>query len=220
MIVIAFFLTAAAVSAPDPASDFSTKETRRLVWDYGRCINKTLMRRYSSLIDGRCLTMPGTPGALKARFEGDQYRYALADALVGAELRAVPPPVLDTVPPLLHRDAGAAPSQMSKTGKPLNPKQYAAALKSYQEDQGTHFLSVYGECVVRVNPAAAKALLMTTPESAEESAKFGAMTTAFATCLPEGRTVAFGKLALRGTVAINYYRLAHAAPVPSAVGAK
>ena len=55
---------------------------------------------------------------------------------------------------------------------------------------------------------------MTTPGSAQETAQFGAMTTAFATCLPEGQTLAFGKLALRGTVAINYYRLAHAVAAP------
>jgi hypothetical protein len=74
--------------------------------------------------------------------------------------------------------------------------------------------------VVRVNPAAARTLLLTRPESAEEKAAFATMNLAFATCLPEGVTMSFGKTALRGTVAMNYYRLAKAAPAAPAVAPK
>ena len=65
--------------------------------------------------------------------------------------------------------------------------------------------------MVRVDPAAARALLLTMPESPEENARFAAMGTTFGSCLAEGETLKLGKLALRGTMAINYYRLAKAA---------
>jgi len=88
---------------------------------------------------------------------------------------------------------------------------YAAALKGYEEAKAFNFISRYGECVVRVNPAAVRALLLSRPETDEERTRFTALSTAFGTCLPEGQTLSFGKLPLRGTLAVNYYRLAMAA---------
>lgn len=219
------FVLGAAVAA-QPQSDFSTKETRRILDDYGTCIvqrwsriaseaiianvsNRELMTRYKRLIDGACLQR-GRPGALTARFVGDQYRYALADALVRLELAARPAPLLAGVPPLRHHEA-VEPSKLSAKGKPLKPAQYAAALKSYEEAKGFNYLSRYGECVVRVDPAGVRGLLLARPETPEEGARFSALSTPLATCLPEGQTLRFGKLALRGTLAVNYFRLAKAA---------
>jgi hypothetical protein len=232
--VIAFLIGAAAAGAAAPGqSEFTAKETRRLLDDYGRCIvkrwpkvaaeaiqrnvdNKELVKRYKVLVDGSCLPVRGQ-GALRVKFEGDQYRYALADALVRHELAAVAPPVLDDVPQLQRREP-VEPSKLSRSGKPLKPAQYAAAVRAYEQEQAFNYLSRYGECVVRVDPAAAKALLLTAPETPEESARFAAMSTAFATCVPEGRTMSFGKLALRGTIATNYYRLAMAARAATPTG--
>ena len=58
---------------------------------------------------------------------------------------------------------------------------------------------------------------MTAPDSAEEAARFGALRPALAHCLSEGETLRSGKAALRGSIAVNYYRLAHAARAPEAV---
>lgn len=236
MSVFAFlFGMAAAGVAALGEPQFTAKETRRLLDDYGRCIvkrwpklagdairrnadNSELMKRYRVLIDGSCLPVRGQ-GALRVKFEGDQYRYALADALVRQELAAVPPPVLDDVPQLQRREP-VEPSKLSRSGKPLKPAQYAAAVRGYEQAQAFDYLSRYGECVVRIDPAAAKALLMTAPETSEESARFAAMSTALATCVAEGRTMSFGKLALRGTIAVNYYRLAKAAAAAPKVPAK
>ena len=77
--------------------------------------------------------------------------------------------------------------------------------------QGFSYLSRYGECVVRADPAGSRALLAAKPETPEEASRFAALRLALATCLPEGHTLEFGKLALRGTIAVNYYRLAKAA---------
>jgi hypothetical protein len=218
-----------------PDSDYSNKETRILVDDYGKCIvgkqakraaeaivrnvnNNTLMREYASLIDGSCMqTPPGT--TVQVRFEGDQFRYAIADALVRKELGALPAPVLTAVPPLDHR-VPAPPSRLDKKGRPVKDRVYADAVKHYEQDQAFSYLSGYGECVVRNNPAGARALLLTRPETDAENAGFAALKNAFASCLEEGRTLAFGKVTLRGTIAINYYRLARAAAALTVGAAK
>ena len=226
MSMFALILTAAAAGAAQAESDVSVKETRRILDDYGTCIvkrwpriaseaivrnvsNSELLTRYKRLIDGSCLQRR-MPGALRVRFVGDQYRYALADALVRLELAAQPAPMLTDVPALSHRQA-VEPSKLSPKGTPLKPAQYAAALKGYEAARAFNFLSRYGECVVRVNPGAVRGLLLARPDTPEERAQFSALSTPFGTCLTEGQTLSFGKLALRGTLAVNYYRLAKAA---------
>jgi hypothetical protein len=233
MIATAFFFGMAAV-APGP-NDYSTKETRRLIRNYGDCIvnrqqrraseailadvsNAELLRRYPKLIDGYCL--PSTPGiVVQARFQGDQYHYALAEALVKKELGDAPAPDFSKVPVLYHRDAGPEPSRTAPNGKPLGARKFEAAVAAHGRAQAFRFLSLYGECVVRAEPAASRALLMAEADTPQEQAQFTALSAAFGTCMPEGRTMALGKVALRGTIAINYYRLAKAAGAATAPGA-
>jgi hypothetical protein len=49
------------------------------------------------------------------------------------------------------------------------------------------------------------------PNSPEEASQFAAMQQSLGACLPAGQQLKFGKLDLRGTIAVNYYRLAKAA---------
>ena len=214
--------------------DFSTKDTRALVHGYAQCVvgkrqakaseallrnidNATFMRDYPSLIIGDCLVVQKgirsdvRIGNVKMSFEGDLYRYALADALVRKELAAVPAPDFSTVAKLDHRLPGPAPQRVSAKGKPLSQSKYDALVKDYEENYAFSYLSVYGECVVRNAPAEARALLLTVPDSPEEKPSFDALQPALAECLPAGSTLRFGRTSLRGTIAINYYRLARAA---------
>jgi len=232
MSVTAFLIGTAAAAAAQ--SDYSTKETRQLIRDYGDCIvnrqqkraseailgdvgNAELMQRYSRLIDGYCL--PTRPGIrIQARFQGDQLQYALADALVKKELWNLPAPDFAQIPSLYHRDPGPEPSRLELNGKPLGARRYEAAVAAHQAAQAFRFLSLFGECVVRAGPAAARALLLAEPGTPQEQAQFAALATPFGICMPEGRTLAFGKVALRGTIAINYYRLAKAAGVATTPG--
>ena len=226
-------ITAAVATGVESKPDIPADETRKVVHEYGECIvkhnqrrasaailanadNAELMRKYGSLIDGKCLGRPSV--AVEARFKGDQYRYALADALVRKELASMAAPDLTGVPQLDHRDPGEPPAAVDKKGKPLKQKDYQEALERYRIAQGYTYLSRYGECVVRSNPGAARALLLTKPESADEKQQFNALANALSVCVPEGETMSFGKLALRGTVAVNYYRLAKAAQPAPAVG--
>lgn len=208
-------------------ADYSTKQTRALTHAYAQCVVKrqpakaseaivanvasgTVLRDYRTLIRPECLVRQ-TRQSTRMRFGGDLYRYALADALVNRELADRPTPDLDSVPRLDHRDPGPPPGEVDSKGRKLGKRKLEAARQGYGRDAAFAFLSLYGECIVRADTAGAKALLVTTPDSAEEAARFAALRPALSRCLPEGQTLRFGKVALRGSVAINYYRLAHAA---------
>ena len=168
-----------------------------------------MLARFPQLLQESCV--PGQLGdVVQVKFSEDQYRYAIADALVRRELAAVPPPALEDVAPLGH-GGPAAPPTIDGRARPMAGRALDAAVRSYDKQRAANYMWRYGECVVRVDPAAAKALLMTEPGSKEENARFSAMGTAFGTCLAEGKSLEFGKADLRGTVAVNYYRLAHAA---------
>lgn len=216
-------------------ADYSTRETRALTHAYARCVvkrqparaseaiarnldNRAILRDYPMLIRGECLSRQ-VHQPTRLQFGGDLYRYALAEALVIRELAAQPAPDLAPVARLDHRGPGEPPQPVDSKGRKLDGAKLEAALKPYRQDSAFAFLSRYGECVVRVDTAGARALLVSAPDSADESARFGALRPALAHCLPEGETLRFGKTALRGSIAINYYRLALAARV-SAGGAQ
>lgn len=226
LLLIAAGLMSQPLIAAQPESDLQATETRRLLHAYGACVvkrqearaaqaivanidNGELLRRYGSLIDGTCL--PARMGRVQVRFQGDQYRYALADALARKQYASTPAPALDIVPRLQHRDPGAEPARVTAKGRRLKEKEYQAALREFAAEQAYSYLSRYGECVVRVNPAAARDLLLTEPGTPQETERFAALRTAFGSCLREDQKLSLGKLALRGTIAINYYRLARAA---------
>jgi hypothetical protein len=229
--LVAVGATAALGQASD--SDYSTKETRALMHAYAKCVvkqearkaaqalladvpNDVILDKYPMLLIGACLTRE-THAATKMSFAGDLYRYALADALVNRELRASPVPDLTGVPPLVQRTVSVPPPVKPEHGGRTAEKAYEKAQESYDRALVFAFLARYGECIVRADAAGSKALLLTKPDSPEESAAFGAIRLALGTCLPEGRTLKFGKVALRGSIAINYYRLAHAVR-PGAAG--
>lgn len=218
---------AASAASETRKSDLSVKETRRLLRKYGECVvNRQekaaseailadvsadeMMRRYPRLIEAFCLPIPPA-GTLKVRFQGDQYHYALAEALVAKEYIDLPAPDLARVQPLYHRAVGPPPSPTTASGKPLSPRDYTAAVAAYQRTQGFRLLAAYGECVVRADPNASRALLLTVPDTREETAQFVALGTAFETCMPQGQGFTAGKLVLRGVIAVNYYRLAKGA---------
>lgn len=218
---------AVAGSATAHAQQYSTKETRAISHAYAKCVvarkhrlasealltnvsNADILRQYRSLIIGDCLVRQ-TGTSSRMIFQGDLYRYALADALVNRELAKLAVPDLSLVPRLSHYEAGEAPLPVAANGRRLSKKKYEAAVREHEKSKTVSALSKYGECVVRGAPAAAKALLLTVPDSDSETAQFRVLQPALATCLAEGNTIRFARSQLRGTIAINYYRLARAA---------
>ena len=225
-IELVFLVTASAIApAAGVPSNYTTTETRGLMYDYAKCVvakhwtqasqalllnvdNQALQREYAALVDGACLVQ-STHADAKMSFAGDLYRYALADALVEKEFASRPPPDLSDVPRLSQRPLPKAPLAGAGASK-VTKRRYQQALKDYQEAKAFDFLASYGECVVRVGPAEAKALLGVRPASADEGVRFEKLRPALAQCLPENAKLEFGKVALRGSIALNYYRLSHA----------
>ena len=214
-------------------SALSVRHTRMMVHEYGGCLlkkqhkrasaailanvdNGQLMERYPALIDGKCIPTP-IGLTTRVRFNGDQFRYALADALVRREFATQPAPNLEAVAPLGHQ-APSPPLKVNAKGKQLSEREYQQALEGFRRSEAFSYLSRYGECVVRIDPVTSRALLLTDPESAQEESQFAAMSKALSTCVQEGSTLKFNKMSLRGTVAVNYYRLAVAARQQSAAG--
>lgn len=216
-----------AATAAEPDSDYSTKETRALMHGYAKCVvkrqpakaseaivanvdNQVILQRYPMLLSADCLSTKAQDD-VSMRFTGDLYRYALADALVSLELAAWSPTDLASVPRLVHRDPGKPPPAVSASAKWYEKRKYEAALKAYERSVVYAYLSRYGECVVRGDASGAKLLLLTGPDTPQETAAFNALRPVLERCLEAGRTLRFGRVALRGSIATNFYRLAHSA---------
>jgi hypothetical protein len=217
----------AASGAAGAEPEYSTKETRAVVYAYAACVvaqaplkasaalladidNGTMLRRYPQIVNHGCLGKQSHADELTARFSGDQYRYALADALVRREFAKAGPTDFGSVPRLTHREPGPRPEPVKPNGKKLRQSDYEAALKYYDNSVAGHYLSKYGECVVRMDAGGARSLLLAVPDTPAEAAAFGPLRESFASCLAPGETLRFSKAALRGAIALNYYRLAHA----------
>jgi hypothetical protein len=201
-------------------TDRTLRETRKRVREYADCIvkkrpedavmavlstsdNATLVRDYPKLIDGYCLT--GFTD--KMWFSGDLLRYALADALVRRELASQA--VLDpaAIPPLNHRDPvpPASVTQASNEKKRFDREQWQFGV-ALAYSQVSHF----GECVVRADPAGTHRLLASKPTSPSEGGAMLALRPSLSACLDKGNKLNLTKEVLRGTIALNYYRLAKA----------
>jgi hypothetical protein len=227
LLVLACALGAIPTTAISQPSDFSLKDTRRIMADYAKCVvarhpaqasqallnnadNRTILTQYKVLIDGQCL-VDQTHANSKMSFAGDLFRYALADALVAREFGTVAAPDISKVPALDYRPVPDPPAAPTAASTKAEWRRYDQALKSYNEAMGFRALAAFGECVARLDPANSRALILSKPTSNEENSQFGLLKPALAECVPAGQTLSFGKLVLRGTIAANYYRLAHAA---------
>ena len=148
------------------------------------------------------------------KFGGDLYRYALANALVNADFAKKADVDFEDRLPLAHI---AVPAQSvldaSLHGiKSMRKRQQAQA--DFRESVGVAWLSRFGECVVRQAPTKARAWLLTPINVAEETSRINDLRSAFSECLGEG-TLKFNRVTMRGTVALNYYRLAMATVRPT-----
>jgi hypothetical protein len=214
MSLLLSLLLLAAGDPPDNALTLPPRQIQALVSTYADCVVKNeeqaasrailsgagdadLLRQYPQLVQEFCV--PRQLGDyVQVHFTPAQMRAVIAGALVRRELAKVPPPVLDDVPALTH----------------------PAAVES-DKAKADAYLSRYGECVVRVDPAAAKTLLLTDAFTDAEAAAFNAMGNALGTCIAPGRSLNFDKASLRGSIAVNYYRLAIAArSLPQAEAAR
>ena len=216
MIVLALTLAAAA-------QDFTIAERRQMMADFATCavrfepeaaskavldqLRGSELRENRRLISGDCLPQRRF-GALQLRTAGPLMLYALADALVDRE-QNLDVGNLDRVAPLDHRPVDEAWFDQ-EAAKRKTPEQKAEVEERRQLAKADVALSRFGECVVRQRPAEALALVRTKPATPEEKTAFAAVTPVLGNCISEGAKIAMSRDVVRGTVALNLYRLAKA----------
>ena len=149
------------------------------------------------------------------RLNPDMFRAAVAEQLVLTEMKEPIASLADRAPlehwmpeseaALARRIAGAS-SNRAKT------------IQSEHESQkATVWLAIYGECVVRKDSLNARKGIVAKPESQAEASAIAGLKPSLGECLATGQTLNFTKDLLRGTIAVNYYRLAKA-PIAAAKG--
>ena len=140
----------------------------------------------------------------------DLFRASLATVLVRKDFGAATFTVFDGVAPLSHRVV-ESDAQFRTRLDAVHSDQPRARMKLERDKDLTRvWLSQFGECAARRNPLASKEWLLAAPGSQDDAAAVSKLTPDFGACLAAGETLAFPKDVLRGTLAINYYRLAMA----------
>ena len=223
--------TGSHISREEQWEAYSVPETRQVEVRFAACVlkkHRSEAKQYvlgiedvemtrklvEKVADGDCLLNASRASewssAVSMHFPGDLMKYTLADALIRSELPTGPIADLQKVAPLSH--TGLDPARLWSDRRWKDE----AIQKAREERQVYDQVSQFGECIVRADVADSYALFLTSPSSREEAAVFGRLGPALADCLGGGQTIAFQKATLRGTIALNYYRLALAPRVQQA----
>lgn len=211
---------ALALAAAGPR-DLSTEDSREVMRDFSRCMAKHHAKEATAIVNwdpadqtpegfyrlfkSDCMPRGGISG-LQMRGKLTHYRYALAEALLLRTYRDAMPAGVATAEPLSHP---AIP-----VGAPI-PAKWRGDAAEWQEQvalsQAYAYVSAFGECLVRTAPDQAWALLKTEVVSKGEQAALEALAPAMSGCVSKGQQVELNKFNVRGSIALNFYRLAMAA---------
>ncbi len=207
------FVRCVAKRHPREAADFVVRRTPPL----GRAAASAKRR----LADRRCLPAQSTPEearALLKMHDKEQLRPALAEALVGEEFPTFDASLINSAQPLEYGKLVDSlwPPDACKKCTPAQLKEFQQA-----RARSSALLAplVFGECVVRTDPANAHKMLIADAGSTGESAAMHALQPAFEHCVIHGVQFKISPRAVREVVALNYYRLAHAPRAQIATGA-
>ena len=221
-------VTAAPTLARQP---IGTTQTRSISANYADCVVKksapqargaiaelanslTVQKKYRRLIDPTCMAQVTTNTSSDGiAFGGDTFFYTMADALIRKDYAQSGPTDFSAIAPLIHRQKLANPSASER--EESSKRQQAEFEKDLAKSNAFNTLSRFGECAVRGNPEVSRQLSLTEVGSADERLKFNILLPALAKCLPPEATVKFSPFLLRGTIALNYFRLAFASETDS-----
>lgn len=222
-------LAVAPVAARAGDSAKEQVKIRKITFDYAACVvkahhakaseailatasNEAIMGKMSQIIDSDCLGSAAGEG-VDMRFPNDTYQYALADALVNADFASHGHDSFADRLPLAQPPRTTQEEQADGLAKIKSGSKRKEAQRGYDKANALAWLARYGECVVREDPKSARYWLLTRPETPEEISRITAMSRTFSACLGSG-TMRLNRITMRGTVAINYYRLAMATVIP------
>ncbi len=142
--------------------------------------------------------------------EPDAFRASIAEVLVKKDHSEGAAGDFTNLPPLTHRQAESTQEYKDKINAAKFEKQRARIKKAHDQDVSRNWLSVYGECIVRFNTSTSRDWVVSKLESSAEAQAISDIKPALSACLMEGETLTLDKYTLRGTLAINYYRMAMA----------
>jgi hypothetical protein len=232
-VIAALLIILTAVVAQ--AEDLSIEDSRLVMRDLANCMashhgrdarafleldpSVPLGSEQAQLVHGDCMpivasdAVPVLAGArtpsIAMKGTTTQYQYALAEALLLRTYRRTTPTIPTDAPPLSHPSLAAdAPLPSSWT---RNSSEWTAQIQHSQHDA---LAGAFGECVVRASPDLSLALLRTVVGSGAEGDAFGALKPTLAGCLGKVHGMPSGKFGVRGTIALNFYRLAIKSGVP------
>lgn len=166
--------------------------------------------RYEPLLDNACVRQTAGPvdeEALKKASE--TMRFALAEALLGAEIDRIDPTALTQAQQLPVPRVVAARYE-PEVGKPYSLDELNALNEQRRKDEAAVVMYRFGECVVRTNPVGARAILQAAPDSSAEMKAVQAHMPALSNCVERGAQFRLDRAQLRGALALAYYTLAHA----------
>ncbi len=212
-------LLLALMLAAGPRATIDPAEVRDIALEFATCVVKRrpeLASRYvldatyrpergeyRKLFDPGCVPTDGRRFTALAGGR-QQMSFALAEALVRRQYPSASMANVTAAAPLDH---SLPPLEPTHKSKPLAAETLADLEKRRVAGQA---ISILGECVVRAHPAAAHGLLLTEPGSTSEDQYLVALQPAAGNCVEKGAAISLTKYSLRGTIALNYYRLANA----------
>jgi hypothetical protein len=216
MMALALFLAAAATPA-----DLSAGPGRAVMRDFAECMARNHSREAKELVgidhsailsrDQMKLFKSGClSGTAAASLRGGHalYRFALAEALLHREYRKKLPSDPSLAAPITHPILAAnAPMAANWVAWGGLAERWPAF-----RDKARAFsvVSAFGDCVVRAAPGKAWMLLTTDISSPDEKAAIARLQPAMGSCVPSGAQIELSPNNIRGTIALNYYRLLQA----------
>ena len=223
------FVVVPALATDNPKDE---AKVRKLAFKYASCVvrkyhdrasdailatadNQQIMRNMAQIVDSDCLSSAAGFG-VDMHFPNDTYKFALADALVNADYTARGVSTFADRLPLAQPTLGSPEQEAAALQRMKDSHRRAELQLGIDRQKAFVWLARYGECVVRHDPVNTRYWLLTPVETPEEISRIRALQSTFGSCLGSGTTMRFDRIMMRGTVAINYYRLAKATVVPDA----
>ena len=206
-----------------PIESWDMVKVRKIHSAYGTCVvrrnhdisvrlviegldNARVIKNYPGLIDGDCLVkVANSRNSIGLHLPGEMLRYSIADALVAKDLASPELTDLERVAPLRHLSVEDLQFAAGRKPRSAEAQQSAIDLR-----EGEIFMSKFGECVVRADPLHAHQFLRASVATAEESSALKLLAGALTKCAPGGASFKVNRTMMRGTIAVNYYRLATA----------
>ncbi len=216
---------------PTRPEKFKQDRTEQVLAEYASCVVKkqrtlasqfvldrtTLQfeKKYRPLADGNCLAEATGTFFVEVglTLSGDAMRFALAGALLRDEIADIDPARLPQAAQLqipLLSNADYEP----KMGRHYRTDELKALEESRQKDQTTLIMYRFGDCAVRSNPQASRALLQAAANSDAEAAAVQSIMPSLGGCLEKGAQIKLNRTVLRGALGFSYYSLAHAPVAP------